>query len=72
MKLFIFKTDINTKQKVESMNDVLGRDNEIIDVSIDLEDIDNVLRVETTDFIEESDIVNRVHSKGFYCTELAD
>ncbi|CAM1362151.1 hypothetical protein [Tenacibaculum xiamenense] len=72
MKLFIFKTDINTKQKVESMNDVLGRDNEIIDVSIDLEDIDNVLRVETTDFIEESDIVNRVHSKGFYCAELAD
>ncbi len=72
MKLFIFKTDINTQQKVASMNDVFAHDTNILDVSIDLEDVDNVLRVETTDSIEEIDLVSRVHSKGFSCGELAD
>lgn len=72
MKLFIFSTNINTQQKVKSVHKLFNNDQNIIDFSVDIEDIDNVLRIETTDIINESDIVDRVKNKGFNCVELAD
>lgn len=72
MKLFIFSTNINTQQKVKSVHQLFNNDQNIIDFSVDIEDIDNVLRIEATDIINESDIINRVKNKGFNCVELAD
>lgn len=72
MKLFIFKTDIDTEQKVSLVNKLFQTDRNIIDISIDIEDVDNVLRLETTDGINEFEIVSRVQNKGFSCVELAD
>ncbi|SEC39152.1 hypothetical protein SAMN04489761_2864 [Tenacibaculum sp. MAR_2009_124] len=72
MKLFIFKTNINTKYKVKSINDTFVLDTNILDVSVDLEDVDKVLRIETTDVIKEVEIVNKVERAGFSCVELAD
>lgn len=72
MKLFIYGTDINTEHKVKSIHKLFNEDSNIIDVSIDIEDIDNVLRIEATDFIEEVDIINKVEKKGFHCMELVD
>ena len=72
MKLFIFSTNINTQQKVKSVHQLFNKDQNIIDFSVDIEDIDNVLRIEATDIINESDIINRVKNKGFNCVELAD
>ena len=72
MKLFIFSTNINTQQKVKSVHQLFNNDQNIIDFSVDIEDIDNVLRIETTDIINESDIIDRVKNKGFNCVELAD
>lgn len=72
MKLFIYGTDIDTKKKEDSIRQLFNQDNNIINVSIDLEDVDNVLRVEATDITTEADIINKVKEKGFNCMELAD
>ncbi|MDP2540113.1 MULTISPECIES: methyltransferase type 11 [Tenacibaculum] len=72
MKLFIYGTDIDTKKKEESIRQLFNQDNNIINVSIDLEDVDNVLRIEATDITTEADIINKVKEKGFNCMELAD
>ncbi|MGG6229669.1 hypothetical protein [Tenacibaculum sp. SDUM215027] len=72
MKLFIYGTDIDTKKKEESIRQLFNQDNNIINLSIDLEDVDNVLRIEATDITKEADIINKVKEKGFNCMELAD
>ncbi|AZJ32987.1 MULTISPECIES: hypothetical protein [Tenacibaculum] len=72
MKLFIYGTDIDTKKKEDSIRQLFNKDNNIINISIDLEDVDNVLRIEATDIITEADIINKVKEKGFNCMELAD
>ena len=72
MKLFIYGTNIDTEDKVRSIYRLFNQDNNIINVSIDLEDIDNVLRIETTDFINEYDIITKVKKDGFNCIALND
>lgn len=72
MKLFIYGTDIDTEYKVKSIHNLFYEDTNIIDISIDIEDVDNVLRIEATDYVEENDIINKVEKKGFHCVELVD
>ncbi len=40
--------------------------------SIDLEDRDKVLRVETVGSLEEHDVINLVKERGFHCEALPD
>lgn len=70
MKLLIYSTNINTPEKVQVVNELFNLDNNIIDLSVDIEDIDNVLRIETTDKIDEVEVVSRVLKQGFNCVEL--
>lgn len=70
MKLLIYSTNINTPEKVQVVNEIFHMDNNIIDLSVDIEDIDNVLRIETTDKIDEVEVVSRVLKQGFNCVEL--
>ncbi|TDQ28636.1 hypothetical protein [Tenacibaculum caenipelagi] len=72
MKLFIYGTDIDTKKKEQSIRQLFNQDSNIINLSIDIEDVDNVLRIEATDITDEADIINKVKQKGFNCMELAD
>jgi hypothetical protein len=70
MKLLIFRTDIKTKKKVKSLKPLFNNHSEISDWSIDLEDIDNVLRIEATKVLIEEEIVGLVKNKGFYIKAL--
>ncbi|TSE11358.1 MULTISPECIES: hypothetical protein [Aquimarina] len=72
MKLLIFKTDIETKKKIKSIKPLLNSLSTIINWSIDTEDVDNVLRIETTENLHENDIIDLVKTNGFYCETLAD
>lgn len=72
MELLIFRTDIKTKKKVRMVKPLLDNRLNVIDWSIDLEDIDNVLRVEAMNGAEEQEIVELVASEGFYCESLPD
>ena len=72
MKLLIFRTDIKTKKRIRAVKPLFKNNTDIIDWSIDLEDIDNVLRIEATENLLESDIVSLINTEGFYCDALAD
>lgn len=70
MELLIFKTDIKSKKKVKKVKQLFDTNIEILDWSIDVEDVDNVLRIEGVDGINEKRIIEFTRAKGFYCEEL--
>ncbi|MFN0730223.1 hypothetical protein [Polaribacter gochangensis] len=70
MQLIILRTDIKTKKKVKQIKPLLNQHPIITSWSIDLEDIDNVLRVEANDNLHENDVKNIVQKEGFYCESL--
>ncbi|MBJ6367178.1 hypothetical protein [Snuella sedimenti] len=72
MELLIFQTDIKSKKKVKSLKPVFNTHPDIIKWSIDLEDIDNVLRIEATTNLSEEDVVDLVKVNGFYIKALPD
>ena len=71
-KLLIFKTDIKTKKKVKSLKPYFDNHSEIIRWTIDLEDIDNVLKIEATKNLNETTVINQIKTYGFNCNVLED
>ncbi|MGB5819391.1 MAG: hypothetical protein WBG90_07880 [Saonia sp.] len=72
MKLLIFRTDIKTKKKVKTIKPLFNNLSTITDWSIDLEDIDNVLRIETAEDLNEREIIHLLSTYGFQCEALTD
>jgi len=72
MKLVILRTDIKTKKKVKKMKPFFNNHPVISKWSIDTEDIDNVLRIEAEDTIDEDEVKKLVIDNGFYCEDLPD
>ena len=72
MNLYIFKTDIEDKEKVKSLKPIFNNNSIVYNWSIDLEDTDKVLKVEAAQGLNERDIINLVSAKGFLCETLAD
>ena len=72
MEILIFKTNIETNKKVDLLMPVFLNNVDILDWNIDIEDIDNVLRVETNNNVKEHDIISLVKSEGFLCEVLSD
>jgi len=72
MNLFILRTNIKTKQKLSTIKALFNNHSNIIDWSIDLEDIDNVLRVRADGSLNENDLNSLLKTKGFYCENLPD
>lgn len=71
MGYLIFKTDIESKRKVHALRSVFNHHRNINDWSIDMEDIDNVLRVASEE-LTERDVIDLVNKCGFYCEVLPD
>lgn len=72
MELLLFRTDIKSTEKVKYVQPLLNDHIGILDWSIDLEDIDNVLRIEASTQHIEEDIIGLVRKQGFYIKTLAD
>ena len=72
MKLVILRTDIKTKKKVKKIKPLLKNNPIISNWSVDIEDIDNVLRIETQNEANENEIITMIHGQGFYCESLPD
>lgn len=70
--VLVFRTDIKTKEKVQEVAVRLNNHPVIADWYVDTEDIDNVLRIETSGTLLESDIVNLMKMSGFYCEILSN
>ncbi|MEC3907428.1 hypothetical protein VOI54_10390 [Tamlana sp. 2201CG12-4] len=71
-KLLIFKTNINTKKKVKALKSFFDSHTSITKWSIDLEDIDNVLKIEAAIGLNESNMIDQIKTQGFYCDVLSD
>lgn len=67
----MFKTDINSASLIESVKPLLNSCQYISDWSIDIEDIDNVLRIISVE-LSENEIIEIIKSKGFICEALPD
>ena len=59
-----------TEESVKNIQSSFKEFSNIITWSIDQNDIDNVLRIETNGFISESDIIRLVCDRGYKCEEL--
>ncbi len=71
MDVYVFKTDINSASLIESVKPLLNSYQYISDWSIDIEDIDNVLRIISVELLE-NEIIQIIKSKGFICEALPD
>lgn len=69
MKTLIFKTSIESDIEFRTVRKILGEKKRIEDCTIDLDDVDKVLRI-LTDAHTVSEIEEEVHGLGFYCKEL--
>jgi hypothetical protein len=72
MELLIFQTDIKSKGKVKSITPILNHHSAIIKWSVDLEDIDNILRIEAKTGLKEKEVIDIIKEKGFYIEPLLD
>ncbi|MGY6647949.1 hypothetical protein [Wenyingzhuangia sp. IMCC45574] len=68
--LLIFKTNINTKEKVESIRSLMDN-NPFVDCwSVDLLDVDCVLRIEANESLTELEVQSRLLAEGFDISPL--
>lgn len=72
MKLFILKTDISSRRQLDRLAPVFEQNKCIRRWTVDLEDIDKVLKVETNNDSEQNELIRLVRDQGIYCEELAD
>ncbi len=66
----IFITDLKTTKSIRSVSPVLNNNSMISKWTVDNEDIDNVMRIEAHNSLNEEDIVHLMKTHGFYCEEL--
>ena len=68
--VLVFRTSIATKKAVKVTASLFNEHPEIIDWSIDLEDWENILRIEAKENIKINSLIERIHALGFNCQEL--
>ena len=71
MEILVFKTDIRSRKKVNELAPYLEDVEGIIKWNVDLQDVDNVLRVEAAS-ISAATIEQKLQQAGYYCEELQD
>ncbi len=69
-KIHVFKTNITTKAEANVIKTLLNSSLKIKNFSIDLEDVDKVLRIEAHQDLKDNEIIKQVTSKGFICEGL--
>ena len=72
MHLLLFETDIRSRKKARRLTSLLNGHSDILRWSVDLEDIDNVLRIEATTNLMHNDVISMIKNRGFYIQELKD
>jgi hypothetical protein len=72
MNILIFKTDISTQEKINQLKLIFINQFEISKWTVDIEDIDNILRVESSKKIDDNYIIDLLTVYHFYCEVLED
>lgn len=69
--VYVFKTSVRTQKIISQLIPELNRLLPHTKWNFDLEDCDNILRVENTAVVPEI-IITFLQNKGFHCEELID
>jgi len=72
MKLLIFKTNIGSQRKLNALKPVFNNHTTIKRWTVDMEDIDKVLRIEAVEPLDEHHVINLIHARGLHCEVLTD
>lgn len=70
--ILVFRSNINTRLKAGLVGDTLRKIDGVYAVNVDLEDRENILRVECHSVISPVYIEKQVARLGFECSELED
>lgn len=70
MKLIILRTNIKSHKKVKTIQPVFDNHAAIKKWTIDLDDVDKVLRIEASENLQENEIMKLIQAQGFFCEEL--
>ncbi|MDN5216354.1 hypothetical protein QQ020_30075 [Fulvivirgaceae bacterium BMA12] len=70
MNILIFKTDIDCERRFNYVNYLFTNHPQIFQWTVDSKDVDKVLRVESSENITESDVIQLLRRIGIYCEEL--
>ena len=70
VRLLILRTNIKSKKKLKKVKPILDNHPLIFQWTIDLEDIDNVLRLEASSDLNIKNVNDLIQDKGFYCEDL--
>ena len=70
LNVLIFSTNIQTKEKVKSVNLLFEKYPTIKRWTVDTQDVDNVLRVEALHYLLEQDVIDLLTTRGFSCDIL--
>ncbi len=70
MDLFIFKTNLNSDYKIFRLRKALSDRTLIKKWSVDLEDVDKVLKVIVNKGIEQLEVIAMLENQGIHCEEL--
>ncbi|MFK8044769.1 MAG: hypothetical protein AB8B72_04700 [Crocinitomicaceae bacterium] len=68
--LFIFKTDIESFTQIQLVKEAFKAQQAITNWSVDIEDIDSVLRVEFKNNLLEKDVISIIRKIGCSCQVL--
>lgn len=72
MEILVFRTDIKTRKRVDQFAWVFNQHPYIQDWNVDLQDVDKVLRVEVSQSMTESDVIDMITTFGINCEVLTD
>jgi len=71
MNILVFKTDIDSDYDLEGVDELLSGYETVVQWNVDREDVDKVLRVEST-VNNGSLLQQRMSEAGYLCVEMAD
>lgn len=71
LEVMIFKTNLLGRKEVRQIAPLLEAIPELVEWSVDTEDVDKVLRIETHQYCLDK-IITLITNAGFYCEELTD
>lgn len=68
-QIHVFRTNINDAESRELLREIFDSSEQVLDWSVDFEDVDKVLRVVCTGGMAK-EYIEKVRVKGFFCEEL--
>lgn len=72
MSILVFKTSLQIEKDVQTIAKILNMHKEVISWNVDLEDWENILRIEVTNENLTNEIATRIRNLGYQCEELED